>query len=92
MGKIERLGSLSRAIDHQVRLKMLKVSLENNPQVLFDLKIFVEGDRECIGSANLKGLSMKQILNMFNSLLATNEKIINELKPVIMGHISDKEE
>ena len=64
---------------------MLKVSLENNPQVLFDLKIFVEGDRECIGSANLKGLSMKQILNMFNSLLATNEKIINELKPVIMG-------
>lgn len=92
MGKIERLGSLSRAIDHQVRLKMLKVSLENNPQVLFDLKIFVEGDRECIGSAGLKGLSPSQILDMLNSLLATNEKIINELKPVIMGHISDKEE
>lgn len=92
MGKIERLGNLSKAIDHQVRLKMLKVSLENNPQVLFDLKIFVEGDRECIGSANLNGLSMKQTLNMLNSLLATNEKIINELKPVIMGHISDKGE
>lgn len=86
MDKIEKLEGLSRAINHQARLKRLEILVENNPQELINLNISVEGNRKCIGYANLKELSTKQMLDMLNSLLATNEKIINELKPVNGAH------
>lgn len=89
--KIEGLEDLSRVIKHQASIKMLKILIEGDSQVLIKLNISVSGVRKDIGSVSFTDLTRKQTLDMLDSLLSVNKKIIHELKPV-MGQIFNKEE
>lgn len=89
--KIEGLEDLSRAIKHQASIKMLKNLIEGDSQVLIKLNISVSGVRKDIGSVSFTDLTRKQTLDMIDSLLSVNKKIIHELKPV-MEQIFNKEE
>lgn len=87
--EIGRLSRLSRLLKQQADIESLKLPIKGKSNVHLDLIMYVDGR---IDSINIADLNANQIFDIINYISSTNEKIINEFKPVIMGHISDKEE
>lgn len=73
--RIENLERLSELFQQQANLESLKLPIRKKTNIKLSITMSVDGN---IGSVCIKDLEPKQVLDMLNSILSVNKKLISD--------------